>query len=239
MLLSRGEDFKTKNFLCAERMFDHFLPAEFSYFSPFDRKLWKLFFCCCLGAAPFRFNLSPSLSFASTHSGSNCFVSSHFVYSLHYNPLRKPPKKILCLQRKLNFRSKTEDAKRQAWGKSLKFDVQVCETKQQDKTMILFMVISLTGKILCSRRIFRELANLLAIVWVKRLETTRKRERESENFPRFSVRQNQMKALRDRPRKSQNAAGRGDFIFHVNWWRTENAEREYFLLRLDEKKKKQ
>lgn len=67
-----------KQFLCAERMFDHFLPAEFSIFRL--TKVFKLFFHFCL------MQFFPSLFL----SGFNCFVSSHFVYSLHYNPLSKP-----------------------------------------------------------------------------------------------------------------------------------------------------
>lgn len=97
-------DFKTI-FVCWEDVWP-FPSCRVFYFSPFLKLSVKLFFYCSMQLRSF----SLFLTFT-TRSGSNCFVSSHFVYSLHYNPLRKPLRKLCrVFLWKLNFNSKSEGA---------------------------------------------------------------------------------------------------------------------------------
>lgn len=188
--------------------------GKFSIFLASTKKLsQKLFFFC---SSFFPFHL-PALS------GSNCFVSSHFVCSLHYNPLCKPLgnpsfssspglsrlRPRLLLPQKLSFHSKPEP------GEAGTFHKVQLEFGRNKKRWSRFMVISLAAIKATFSGTPKDLRARCASVWV-----TKRKERESE---KSSSEKSQLELclLRKVGNESHRARGK-----HRNSISTENGNAE-------------
>lgn len=188
--------------------------GKFSIFLASTKKLSRKLFFFCSSFFPFHL---PALS------GSNCFVSSHFVCSLHYNPLCKPLgnpsfssspglsrlRQDFFHPRKLSFHSKPEP------GEAGTFHKVQLEFGRNKKRWSRFMVISLAAIKANFSGTPKDLRARRASVLV-----TKRKERERENSSEKS--QLELCLLRKSwERKSQRQRQALKLNFSENWRRTE------------------